>query len=208
MRQMIWIVDDEVDLAESFADSLVEHFDTKTFNSGESALKNFETQPHNADLLMLDIKMPGMDGVTLLEKIRAMGSRIPAIIVSGYAEKEHLARATGLNVSGYLEKPCDMNQLRDLVKRVLQEYIITKIKDHLVMTLADKSEREGELLKYYLERYTHAENLLYKAKIPLHTGREEVTQFLDAIKNENYLDKQIDLLNEQLINLSKKKLLK
>ena len=74
-------------------------------------------QKHKADLIITDIKMPVCDGLMLLEKLRAAGSEIPVIILSGFGEFEYAQKALKLGAVGYLLKPIDAFALCELVEK-------------------------------------------------------------------------------------------
>lgn len=77
--------------------------------NGESALKELEKNEY--DLLIADIKMPLMDGITLITKLRGEGNNIPVIILSGYDEFEFAKAGISLGVIDYLLKPLNDNEL-------------------------------------------------------------------------------------------------
>jgi len=65
------------------------------------------------DLVITDIRMPGMDGLSLVERIRSMGRSVPVIILSGYDEFDYARAALRFGVSEYLLKPLQDEELRD-----------------------------------------------------------------------------------------------
>lgn len=69
------------------------------------------------DVLVSDMKMPGMDGAQLLEEVSNRYPHIVRIILSGYSEKEFLVRASGV-AHGYLTKPCDTEILKATVSNL------------------------------------------------------------------------------------------
>lgn len=84
-------------------------------NSGEEALAML--QASNIDVIVSDMKMPGMDGSQLFEAVRARFPRIVRIILSGYSEKEIIMKSVGSSHQ-YLSKPCDPDSLKATVTRV------------------------------------------------------------------------------------------
>lgn len=77
-----------------------------------------ETAP---DLIITDINMPGMDGLSLVEKIREFDKDLPIIIVSAHSEKEKLLRAVKLNLTDYIIKPIERKTLKTLIKKAFTE---------------------------------------------------------------------------------------
>jgi CheY-like chemotaxis protein len=73
----------------------------------------------SADLLLIDYKMPGMDGLSLLTRLRQMECRAPCVLISAFLNDEVRQRAKVLGVSRVLEKPVDVAQLRDVLADLL-----------------------------------------------------------------------------------------
>jgi DNA-binding response OmpR family regulator len=73
---------------------------------------------HYLDLIITDINMPRMDGLTLVEKIRKENNNLPIIMVSAYSDKDKLFRAVKLNLIDYIMKPISRKILIDLIEKV------------------------------------------------------------------------------------------
>ena len=87
--------------------------------SGEQALQLFEAHEREVSLVLSDVVLPGMQGVEILDALRARGASIPFLFVSGYHESPTLrARMEGSNVA-FLSKPYDMDQLREALHALL-----------------------------------------------------------------------------------------
>lgn len=78
-------------------------------SDGVEALEILAQNP--ADLVVADIRMPRMDGLEFLETLRAQGSEVRFLVLSGYAEFEYAQRASALRIDGYLLKPVDETEL-------------------------------------------------------------------------------------------------
>ena len=83
--------------------------------NAETALLHFETKP--IDLIITDIKMPGVDGLTLVEQIRSANAEIPILILSAHTDHEFLFRAANLQIDGYITKPLNFKKLEPALHR-------------------------------------------------------------------------------------------
>ncbi len=114
----ILIVDDELvvrDSLQKWFDS--EGYDAGAVSSGREAL--FEVQQKQYDLALLDIKMPGMDGMELQKKLREVDSDLTVVIMTGYASVETAVEALKMGAYDYITKPIDPDELVHLVSNAL-----------------------------------------------------------------------------------------
>lgn len=114
----ILIVDDEANLRLLYEKELNrEGYAVKVAASGKDALELMAvTQP---DLVVLDIKMPGMDGLELMNKILAVNNRMPVIISSAYASyKDNFAT---WSADAYVVKSSDLSELKNTIRTILQQ---------------------------------------------------------------------------------------
>lgn len=114
--KVVMIVDDEPANIDLIKGILPSHVKCKAAVNGTIALKQLSKQ--TPDLVFLDLVMPGMDGVEVLEAIRKFASNVelPVIIVSGNKEDAQLAKLNELGITGYLTKPVDSDTLLAMAK--------------------------------------------------------------------------------------------
>lgn len=106
----ILIVDDEPEAGEILSLRLARRgMEPAYASSGEAALARLKEQP--ADIVLLDIKMPGMDGLEVLRHIRSDYPDISVIILSGHADMESAAKGLELGAFFYLLKPVNLEDL-------------------------------------------------------------------------------------------------
>src|SRR5262245_54435694 len=123
----ILIVDDEASISRSLAGILAdEGFDVVQAHDGEAALQLMQEQP--CDLVLLDIWMPGMDGVQTLQRMKAMQTRICVIVMSGHGNIETAVKATRLGAFDYLEKPLSLDSVLSSVNAAFDH--IWKTREH------------------------------------------------------------------------------
>lgn len=117
--QHILIVDDEQSIRNSLAGILQdEDYQTSSASDGEAALKLIEEEA--PDLVLLDIWMPGMDGINVLKKIRAPGENLQVIMMSGHATIETAVTATKLGAHDFIEKPISVEKLLVCIQNALK----------------------------------------------------------------------------------------
>ncbi|OGC11635.1 hypothetical protein A3K48_03950 [candidate division WOR-1 bacterium RIFOXYA12_FULL_52_29] len=115
----IIVIDDEPSVLESFKMILkIKDYDVTTFPDGPSALAGIEKGKY--DLAFVDYKLPGMDGLEVLKKIKELDSAIEVIIVTAYATESSHANAITLGALEYLRKPFLMEEIYELVERGLR----------------------------------------------------------------------------------------
>lgn len=116
----ILVVDDEEGARELFFTILTdEGYDVTLANGGQDALALFQNDQF--DLVVTDIKMPGMDGLQLLQEIRKAGSKVDVIMVTAYGEVETYLKAMSLGAAEYINKPIRIKELKRIVHKVLAE---------------------------------------------------------------------------------------
>jgi len=119
MRKRILVVDDEQSMRDTLDIMLSkEGFDVVTEPDAKSALNVFDGD--GCDLVLTDLKMPGMDGIGLIEKLQERNSGIPIIIMTAYATKEEAIRALNLGASFFIEKPFKKTELLNFINRCLK----------------------------------------------------------------------------------------
>jgi len=116
-KSVIALVDDERNILTSLGIALeAEGYKVRTYSDGAAALEALTEEP--ADLAILDIKMPRMDGLEVLQRIRADERlrRMPVVILSSSREESDLVRSWNLGVNAYVVKPVDIDQFFAAVK--------------------------------------------------------------------------------------------
>jgi DNA-binding NtrC family response regulator len=111
MKPLVMLVDDEVPFVETMTKRLAKRDLTViTAFSGQEALDTLSTH-RNTDVVILDVKMPGMDGLETLEKIKKSYPLTEVIMLTGHGTIESAIDGMRLGAYDYLMKPCEMEQL-------------------------------------------------------------------------------------------------
>src|SRR5580698_8884331 len=115
----ILIVDDEAGIRESLAGILQdEGYSASSVGSGEACLDLLRKTAF--DVVLLDVWLPGVDGLETLEKIRALDNSPEVIMISGHGTIETAVRATKLGAYDFLEKPLSLEKTLILVKNAIE----------------------------------------------------------------------------------------
>ena len=122
MRKIL-IVDDEQNIRRMLIRVLSpEGFIVKEAVNGLDALKRLEKE--NYSLILLDLKMPVLNGIETLKKIREFDLNLPVIMMSAYGSIPEAVEAMKLGALDYLTKPFDIEELKIIVKRAIKQYVI------------------------------------------------------------------------------------
>ena len=120
MKQTIALVDDDRNILTSVAMTLEqEGFQVRTYTDGESALHGITARP--VDLAVLDIKMPRMDGMELLQKLRSR-SRLPVIFLTSKDEEVDELMGLRLGADDYITKPFSQRLLLERIRALLRRH--------------------------------------------------------------------------------------
>lgn len=114
MKKSVLIVDDEVEIVQ-FLERFLNRLKIQTITalSGEEALAVYDKD--KIGLVFLDIQMKGIDGLTVLEKLREKNPKARVIMLTGKAEREYQEKATSLGALDYITKPLDLGELREKI---------------------------------------------------------------------------------------------
>ena len=117
----ILVVDDEVEVAD-FLCNFLKRFDINTEGASDSKTALAAFDKLNPDWILLDIKMPEMDGYQLLAEFKKRNSKVKAIMITGKDDKESQDRAKKMGALDYIVKPLDLEELHQKIKT----YILKK----------------------------------------------------------------------------------
>ena len=118
MPTKLLIVDDESDVRE-FASKFFQKrkIDVITASSGEEAIRAvISEQPK---VVLLDIKMEGIDGIETLKRIRELNKQVKVIMVTGRNDEEAKLKAKELGACGYINKPLELDELEKIVLKIV-----------------------------------------------------------------------------------------
>jgi len=160
----ILVVDDEVDLEmlikQKFRQKIREHLYEFVFAiNGKDALEKLEQHPE-VDIILCDINMPEMDGLTLLSKLNEQKSLLKSVIVSAYGDMENIRTAMNRGAFDFITKPVNfedleltmektirhVNQMRETMKAIKENNILKMYVDETVLNFMGSREFESSLM--------------------------------------------------------------
>src|SRR5262245_35141951 len=119
-RPRVLVVDDESAIRELLSKTLaLAEYDVDLAVDGRTALERLRIIPY--DLLITDLKMPGVDGLTVIREARRLKADIPVIIITGFSTEASAIEAVNLGVSGYLTKPFRVPRVLAVAAKALGE---------------------------------------------------------------------------------------
>jgi excisionase family DNA binding protein len=119
-RPRILVVDDEASIRDLLAKTLaLAEYDVDVAADGRSALERMRMNPY--DLLIADLKMPGMDGLAVIREAKRYKADLPVIIITGFSTESSAIEAVNLGVAGYLTKPFRVPQVLAAAAKALGE---------------------------------------------------------------------------------------
>src|SRR5882672_1278637 len=201
----ILIVDDESGIRDSLRGVLEDDgYKTDEAESGELCLDLLET--HAFDVVLLDVWLPGMDGLDTLQKIRALDNPPEVIVISGHATIETAVRATKLGAFDFLEKPLSVENTLILVKNALDAKRLRSENRELKKQAIRKSEIVGNSIpmkalrqQIQLMAVTNGRVLIFGES---GTGKELVARAIHAQslrKDEMFVEVNCAAIPEDLI---------
>ena len=175
-------VEDENDVRE-FTAKLLDSLLKKVYvaQDGLEGLKIFEENKNNIDLIISDINMPKMDGLSMCEAIKKINNEIPLVITSAHSDTNFLRKSIEIGVTTYAMKPIDLYQLMESIIKAMEPIILKKKLVELNLSLESKIEQEISKIKSILDAQDN---------IIIVTNKEEITnvnkKFLDFFGINNF----------------------
>jgi len=190
----ILLVEDEKPLSNAIKEGLEESgFVVDTAYDGESALSKIEIE-ESYDLIILDIMIPKLDGVSLLKKLRELGYKMPVLMLTAKSEVDTKVKTFGIGADDYLTKPFDFRELLARVHALLRRTKdiktgVISIDDLEIDTEKMEVKRGGKVIELTKKEY---QILLYlamnkgrvveKSELENHLWDENSTPWSDTLR--------------------------
>ncbi|HHV79169.1 MAG TPA: sigma-54-dependent Fis family transcriptional regulator [Firmicutes bacterium] len=150
----VLVVDDETNMEWLFRSSFGDLYEIIGARSGEEALEKIASD--RIDLVMLDLKMPGMDGMEVLKQLRQRHPTVPVVMMTAYGTVKTAVEAMKMGAHDYVTKPFDMEELRMIMENTLKFGRLT---------------REVEELRDQLQEKFHIKNIITASPAMLNVFR-------------------------------------
>ncbi len=154
MTHRVLIIEDEEILAKNYRRYLQRHdYDARVAASGEAGLEEHERfQP---DVILLDHRLPGMDGLEVLDRLRAENGDVRVILITAHGNVQIAVDAMKGGAADYMTKPVGLSELKQVIERTVRDDLaanLTRIPpeengQRVRLRLETLTKREGEVLK-------------------------------------------------------------
>jgi len=128
-KRRLLVVDDEANMAWLFEQTFGDEYSVSKAHSGQAALDWLAV--HTADLVMLDLMMPGMDGLTTLKEIKRRHPDLPVVMMTAYATVKTAVEAIKTGAVDYVTKPFDLDEVRRVMEIALPPSHVAPLDDTL-----------------------------------------------------------------------------
>lgn len=191
------VIDDDVSMRDSCCQVLDrDGYRTETAEDGDNGLQKVrEIKP---DLVLVDLKMPGMGGMELLEKIAEIDSNIVSIVITGYATIESAVEAMKRNAYDFLAKPFTPDQLRIVIKRGLERRRLAVDSARLRREKEMMKENFVTLVSHQLRSPLASVKQFFGVIIGGFTGEVTTEQKEMIEKASKYIDELLQIINDWL----------
>ncbi|MGO1470817.1 MAG: sigma-54-dependent transcriptional regulator, partial [Tissierella sp.] len=140
IKTKILIADDEVNMVWALKKVLIkEGFEVLSAENGEEALKIFRRE--ESDLVILDLKMPKINGIEVLRNIKDTNPKIPVIMITAHGSTDVAVEAMKLGALDYISKPFDIEELRVIIRKALEYKKLNDEVNYLKGVLKEKTTK-------------------------------------------------------------------
>ena len=170
--------------------------------SGEDALRVIEER--EPDVVLLDLRMPGMSGVEMLQAMKAAGKSVRVIILTNYETDEDIYRAVQAGAQGYLLKDTSLKEMLEAIravhagKRYIPRHIASRLAERMVRT--DLTARELEILKLLSKGPTNKQ-IGHALGISDNTVRNHVLKIIEKLEVSDRTEAATTAIQRGLITI-------
>lgn len=186
----IYIVDDEAALRDSLSMLLrAEDFNTEQFATPAAFLDQVADLPEG--LIILDLWMPGMSGIEVLQELNRRGFTLPIICITGHGDVSTAVKAIKLGAADFFEKPFDSTQLIERIKHCIQKHQTQKQLDDFTARakelMSKLTPRECEVLQGLVDGLRNKQ-IAYNMDISIRTVELHRVHVMDKLEAKSLSD--------------------
>ncbi len=126
-KPVLLVIDDEEMLRETFSESLTAMgYEVRTAPDGPTGIELYQSLAGRVDLVIIDMNMPGWDGVETFRRFKELNPALPVILATGYAEDNRLIQFNKAGGDAIIQKPFKMKKLNGIIQELLARYLASK----------------------------------------------------------------------------------
>jgi two-component system response regulator FixJ len=196
-NQTVFIIDDEIDICHSLKwlfESV--HLRVETYESANLFLEKFDNKKQGC--IIMDVRLPGMSGLELLEQLKLQKTRIPVLIITGYGDIPMAVRAMKAGAVDFIMKPFNDQYLLESVQKYIQRTVNTAPPEKVHHLINSLTEREHKISSLILDGKLNKE-IAYELSISISTVEAHRANIMQKVKAKNlaqfikmYLQAQIN----------------
>ena len=197
-NQTVFIIDDDPNLLEALR-SLFEliHLKVETYGDAQSFLNNYKY--YNEGCLIIDVRMPGMSGLELLEHLSSQKNRLPIIVITGYGDIAMAIRAMKAGAYDFILKPFNDQHLIETIQKCIDKSVCTNKTEYIVGRFKLLTERERQVIHLISEGKLNKE-IAYEFNVSMSTIEAHRASIMRKMQAKNiaqliklYINAQIEL---------------
>lgn len=182
-NQTIFVIDDDLDVGTALR-WLFESigFVVETYKNAQGFLDNYN--PQKTGCLIVDVRMPGMSGLELLEHLRVQKYKLPVVVITGYGDIAMAVRAMKLGAVDFILKPVNDQCLLEIVQKHIEKSIHKINIEDITGRIQLLSEREHQIINLILEGKLNKE-IAYELSISMSTVEAHRANIMKKMQAKN-----------------------
>ena len=197
----LWIIDDESEFSAGLTSALMRQYEIETFKNPGEVLFLLKGKSSPPDAIVTDLRMPRIDGLEMVRRLREMNYEIPVVLASGGSERENIAAALNLGVRFFFEKPFPIVELKSLLEQIIAEETQRKALEERATRLEQLIVYQNQLMEVFAQRQISTKKFLTQLQTPydadLTNEIESRPEYSDSIKKEILLRAHIQKLSAE-----------